>query len=821
MSSSTPIPRSGRLRTVAVLALLIVLQLPASTIAWAAPPVVAVPAGTMDGQSRLIVDLPPARRSSVSPGSFSVAVAGTPRPTRAGQLMSDRLAMGVVVDTSEGGGSVLQPGLSGVVDFMFATSPATRCALVADTTRPAVLSPLQPRSSDTLSGLTAMQSGGDRQTIAALELAVQQLPLEAENPRLVLLYTAAPAAAGRSAADLGARLSAAGVVLAVITTASDGGPVPEYWSSAAAATGGIALSASGPEVTSAFARLATALRTRYLLTFPAPDRFPAEAVVRVDTPDGPLIADTVLPAATTQPAARAVNAGPVTGQGVGITVVLAVLALLVAGVVAARLRRGQGRGPAPAVGMWNIPARSEPVADRAQLLAAMHGTVQAGEPVVLSADDGRAGLGLGTTTAMIEFAHRNRHEYDVAWWIAAEDPPLVGDRMAQLAEALGLAAPADTAAEATATLLEALRRRARWLLIFDDAASPRELARFLPDGPGHILVGSTDPAWREHGTSLAVPSFSRPESVELLRARRPCLTVAEADRVAAALDDVPLAVDVAGATLADIEMDTDTYLSLLSDHRTGSGTEATATSGAWAVAFDRLAADDPPALALLTIVAWLAPEPVPLSLISRYPDLLPPPLAQTARIPSVLAERAAMLNRRGLARVGPEGGVQLHRLPAAQLVRRTVEERPGHQGWAAWTVRLLRAAVPADPVDPSGWPMWRQLLPHVLTATDPARRLDEVIIDVGWLLNHAGGYLQARGEPRAARALFEDAYDLYRRQLGQEHPDTLASARTLADNLRALGQYEQARRVLQDTHIDSPMDRGVAEAARRDRRISG
>ena len=42
------------------------------------------------------------------------------------------------------------------------------------------------------------------------------------------------------------------------------------------------------------------------------------------------------------------------------------------------------------------------------------------------------------------------------------------------------------------------------------------------------------------------------------------------------------------------------------------------------VAFDRLAADEPPALALLTLFAWLSPEPVPQALLAEHPDQLPP-----------------------------------------------------------------------------------------------------------------------------------------------------------------------------------------------------
>ena len=128
---------------------------------------------------------------------------------------------------------------------------------------------------------------------------------------------------------------------------------------------------------------------------------------------------------------------------------------------------------------WNVPARGEPVIDRGPLLAAIGRTLGEGRPVVLAPGGGRAGVGV--TTAMSEFAHRNRDDYDIVWWIAAQDPQLVGEQMAQLAQAIGLAAPTDTAGQATAALLDALGRRGRWLLVFDDADSPHQLARFFPE----------------------------------------------------------------------------------------------------------------------------------------------------------------------------------------------------------------------------------------------------------------------------------------------------------------------------------------------------
>jgi hypothetical protein len=236
------------------------------------------------------------------------------------------------------------------------------------------------------------------------------------------------------------------------------------------------------------------------------------------------------------------------------------------------------------------------------------------------------------------------------------------------------------------------------------------------------------------------------------------LTPEAADRIAAGVHDLPLAVGPVSALLADTGMDVDAACALLID-RAGpaDADDSGGVDAVWAALLDRLAADDPHACALLTLVAWLGPAPVPLSLVGDNPDPLPEQLGTMARRPGELVEHAALLSRRGLARVTSKD-LLLHPVPAALLVARTGQEHPDDGGWTAISVRLLRAAVPDRPAaDPVGWPVWRRLLPHVLAVTDPARRLDVVADEVGWLLAQAGGYLQARGRSQAARALLEDA----------------------------------------------------------------
>ena len=179
----------------------------------------------------------------------------------------------------------------------------------------------------------------------------------------------------------------------------------------------------------------------------------------------------------------------------------------------------------PAAGprrLWTIPPRLVEFTGRTELLDQLGVALHAGGRAVAQAVTGLGGI--GKTTTAIEYAHRHRDQFDIAWWVPSEDPALIPARLAELAHALDLATSTDSADVAVARLLGELAQRERWLLVFDNAEDPRALAPFLPDGPGQVLVTSRNPDWRGIATTVHVHQFSRTESIVLLRRLAPALS---------------------------------------------------------------------------------------------------------------------------------------------------------------------------------------------------------------------------------------------------------------------------------------------------------
>jgi tetratricopeptide (TPR) repeat protein len=460
---------------------------------------------------------------------------------------------------------------------------------------------------------------------------------------------------------------------------------------------------------------------------------------------------------------------------------------------ARRRTRFPGLGP----GVSNLPARNRNFSGRADVLNQLHtdlGRQAALAVVPTSALHGMGGV--GKTQLALEYAHRYATEYDTIWWIPADKPTSAVASLAELARRLDVPDDADLQWMVSA-LLDLLRDRDRWLLIYDNAERPDQLAGLLPEGGrGHVLITSRWSAWKD-ASPVRLGVLTRDESTEHLRRRTGADDDAALDVLADLLGDLPLALEEAAAYINETGESLPAYVQLVRErsrelfglddpgHNAGTEADRQRVATVWSLSLDRVHAEEPAAEALLNLLAFLAPD-VPRSLPTEYPDALPEPLASAVRDRLTYNRLIAVLARYSLAIVSADT-VSLHR-----LVQAVIRARLDESVWAASTVDLLRATFPNDSREVSRWPACERLMPHLLAVVDHAEAVGVADDRTGWLLVRAARYLDERGQYRLALRLAERAVKVTEVALGPEHPDVAWRRYVLGQVLRHLGHLTEA-----------------------------
>ena len=454
-------------------------------------------------------------------------------------------------------------------------------------------------------------------------------------------------------------------------------------------------------------------------------------------------------------------------------------------------------GAFPAV--WNVPFNRNPnFTGREALLASLHDALRSGEPAALT--QAIAGLGgVGKTQLAIEYAYRYKTDYDLVWWVNAEDN-LSAD-YAALARALDL--PEKDAREQpliVQAVRDYLNRARNFLLIFDNATDKEAVYRYLPQGDGgHTLITSRNRDWRRVARSLEVQVWEREESIAFLLQRTERTDRDGADRVADALGDLPLALEQAAAYMNRPRRkarDTfDNYLQQFQAHRSALFTEKTkpleypdTVATTWTMALDDLVSEAPLAKDLLRFMAFCAPDDIPDAFFEAIPKHIDEAQAEhydAARI----EEGLDILGQYSLVSFG-EKGVSVHRL--VQAVTRDRMDEAAESHWIALVLGILDSQWPRGSIHPATWPACEALLPHAESVLSCAEDLDDQAVAMASLMVWAGNFFLHCGRYDEAEPLYRRALEARERTLGNEHPDTLTSVNNLALLLRRTGRYDEA-----------------------------
>ncbi|MEV0492629.1 FxSxx-COOH system tetratricopeptide repeat protein [Streptomyces atratus] len=480
---------------------------------------------------------------------------------------------------------------------------------------------------------------------------------------------------------------------------------------------------------------------------------------------------------------------------------------------------GGPRFPGAVPGVWNVRPRHAWFTGRGSVLERLRDQLRGGGRSNQHLPQVLYGLGgVGKTQVAREYAHRFRADYDLVWWVEAEQPDRVVSSLAELAERMDLRA-GEVVAEAARAALNALRSGApyaRWLLVFDNVEDLDQALALFPDetGPlssglyGHILATCRNKPISSRVEAVEVEVFTRAESVEHLCRRVRKLPARDADRVAEAVGDLPLAVEVAAAWLAETATPVDAYVEQLKEQSTkvlslGRPEDYAQKIGAtWNISIARLRKESRAAARLLELCSFFSAEPISMTLIgsdSMFRSLLPydPDLRERYMLGRVIQA----LNRFALAKVDPaDSSIQIHRLvQAAVRAGLSAEERDT----AAHEVhRILAEARPAqgadqdNPVnDPQSWPAFELIWPHL----GPSGIADCDEAEARQLMVDRIRYLLKRGDLESARVLGTQLNTAWTQELGEDDLQTLNLRFELANALRAQGRYQEARTMDEDT----------------------
>ncbi|GIH27082.1 hypothetical protein Aph01nite_53920 [Acrocarpospora phusangensis] len=458
---------------------------------------------------------------------------------------------------------------------------------------------------------------------------------------------------------------------------------------------------------------------------------------------------------------------------------------------------------APAV--WgNVPQRNASFTGRSDLLYRLRSQlVEQKDAVVLHALQGYGGV--GKTHLAIEYIYRFSGDYELIWWVPADQPPLLRGSLAALAPRLGITdIPAGRQEDVIDAVREKLRRGEpykRWLVVFDNADQPEDLQDVLPKANGHVLITSRNHRWQSRAMVLDVDVFMRVESMEFLRRRVPGISDYDADRLAEELGDLPLALEQAGALMAETAMSVETYLSEL--ERAASKILAQGTpldypvpvAAAWSISLERITRQEPSAMELLYRIAYFGPEPIPLDLINLGRHVLSDSeLRNTIKDPYRMSNAIRELGRYALARIDNlRRSLQMHRI-IQTLIKEGLSENEGKA--VRHDVHLLLAAADPDrPDELDSWQAYEDLLPHIY----PSQIIECTYQDARRLVTNMARYLLVKGDLKACAEWVDRALEDWQRTSKENDLHLLILRRLKANLLLVQGYHQQALEVSRDT----------------------
>ncbi|HIJ64704.1 MAG TPA: tetratricopeptide repeat protein, partial [Candidatus Hydrogenedentes bacterium] len=488
-------------------------------------------------------------------------------------------------------------------------------------------------------------------------------------------------------------------------------------------------------------------------------------------------------------------------------------------------------------GVWNVPFDSDPYfTGRGNMLLHVYRLLnKCGIATLTQLDPAQSGFNLAQIAS--EYANANKPYYALVWWIRAVKEAVLLADYCGLAGDLGLPGKdAGELAAAKGAVKRWLLENPNWLMVFDGADNPEVIAAYVPQGHrGHVLVTSRNPNWPNRFNPIHVRPIHRADSVDYLFERTGQRDEGAAAVLAAALGDIPLALNLAGAYVQAVGCSFEAYLEAFSDrHKAFWGYVAPRTGAAGVVSaalsrtLEQVALESKGALDLFKACAYLASGDIRLSRLCSAARQFPGALGKTLVNTSALTKAVSTAVRYGLV-TEKEDSLWIDPM-LQELVWQWIEtdfredenearadflynmkyarfERKDPRVWASAMVEYVLETFPEECQHRDKWSECERLMPHALTVADHAERLGIKPGRMAELGARIGAYLLHRGELDLAEREYARAVALREKAHGPKHKGLAALYKELgrihwakSELKRARLAYEKALEIDQTPH---------------------
>lgn len=371
-----------------------------------------------------------------------------------------------------------------------------------------------------------------------------------------------------------------------------------------------------------------------------------------------------------------------------------------------------------------------------------------------------------------------------------------------------------------------LRSNRDWLLIIDGVdteESAKEFERFLGlISAGTVIITSRISSWGAGVEVLPLAAIDTDSAARLLLERTEPASPTSPGRIRSETDDLdagalataleghPLVLQLASGYIRTKRIRFTDYLTAWKSHDsavlewnapriTGSPSNLVVTLR---TTFDELSHC---ASALLRILAAYAPDPFPIETLN---------CTESAQ---VVADGVALIQGHAVPELSPASVTEaIEELADFNLVNwnaecRTLAIHPvtaeavyawipeaQRERWVLLSIGLLTLHIPnEDPVNPSTWPTWRVLIPHVISVLGRSRSV-HLMKAQSRLLGYSVSFLITQGASHEAEPLARWNMEAIMAEQGRESTDTANCMNSLACALIDLDKFAEARELYEE-----------------------